>query len=58
MHLLIELKMSKNENDCKTSEAKDYKTHSNTAYAKNTTQKLGWYEERSTNKFNKENKVG
>ena len=34
--------------DCKLSEQKDYQQHWNAAYNKNTTDKLGWYEEHST----------
>ncbi|TYP96742.1 methyltransferase family protein [Tenacibaculum adriaticum] len=35
-----------NESDCKTS-AVDYQKHWDNAYIKNTTEKLGWYEEKS-----------
>lgn len=38
--------MTTNESDCQISEI-DYKEHWNTAYAKNSTEKLGWYEEKS-----------
>ena len=39
--------MTTNESDCSVSEI-DYTKHWNDAYAKNPTEKLGWYEEKST----------
>ncbi|AUC83903.1 class I SAM-dependent methyltransferase [Polaribacter sp. ALD11] len=40
--------MTTNETDCKiTAPAIDYKKHWNAAYSKNSTEKLGWYEESS-----------
>lgn len=41
--------MTTNESDCKITEpAIDYKTHWNAAYNKNSTEKLGWFEGKST----------
>ena len=40
--------MTTNESDCIITDEKiDYKLHWNTAYQKNSTEKLGWYEEKS-----------
>ncbi|MCF2873085.1 MULTISPECIES: class I SAM-dependent methyltransferase [unclassified Tenacibaculum] len=39
--------MTTKESDCKVPEENTLKEHWNTAYTKNTTQKLGWYEESS-----------
>ncbi|WP_271407245.1 class I SAM-dependent methyltransferase [Tenacibaculum soleae] len=39
--------MTTNESDCKISEKKDYQKHWNNAYAKNSTEKLGWYEKKA-----------
>ncbi|CAL2104526.1 Class I SAM-dependent methyltransferase [Tenacibaculum sp. 190130A14a] len=39
--------MTTKENDCTIPETINYKDHWNTAYTKNTTEKLGWYEESS-----------
>lgn len=39
--------MTTKENDCTVPESINYKDHWNTAYTKNTTEKLGWYEESS-----------
>ncbi len=50
--------MTTKESDCKIPDENNLKTHWNTAYAKNTTEKLGWYEESSKETLDLIHKTG
>ncbi len=50
--------MTTKESDCKIPDENNLKTHWNTAYTKNTTEKLGWYEESSKETLDLIHKTG